>query len=99
MRLHGKVDLNQHEIVRMLRQYPGVTVQSLASVGGGVPDLILGFRGSTLLIEVKGRKGTLTDAQQTWHDNWEGAPVAVIRSVDEAIALLKTVEHHQRKGY
>tara|TARA_R100001086_G_scaffold116327_1_gene59653 strand:+ start:944 stop:1243 length:300 start_codon:yes stop_codon:yes gene_type:complete len=98
MRKHGKVDLNQHEIVRTLRQYPGVTVQSLASVGSGVPDLILGFRGATLLIEVKGRKGTLTNDQQAWHDNWEGAPVAVIRSPDEALALLKTVEHFQRKG-
>jgi hypothetical protein len=31
----------------------GATVQSLAGVGKGVPDLLVGFKGQTLLFEVK----------------------------------------------
>ena len=50
MRFNAKVDLNQTEIVQALRQ-AGATVQSLAAVGKGVPDLLVCFRNKLYLME------------------------------------------------
>lgn len=87
----AKIDANQNEIVKALRQI-GCSVQSLASVGKGVPDLLVGFRGVNFLIEVKdGSKPKsaqkLTADQIEWHNNWQGK-VFVINSVDQAIDLI-----------
>ena len=38
---------------RALRAVEGVTVQSLAGVGGGVPDLLIGAGGRSFLAEVE----------------------------------------------
>ena len=68
MRRAAKVDGNQAEIVSALRQV-GAEVQSLASVGQGVPDLLVGFRSRNFLLECKQAKakgqrmGTTTEAQ------------------------------------
>lgn len=93
MRRAAKVDRNQAEIVQALRKV-GASVQSLAAVGEGVPDLLVGWRGMNLLIEVKdgnkppsGRK--LTPDQEAWHDAWAGRPVFVVTCVDQAIDILK----------
>jgi Holliday junction resolvase len=48
----AKIDANQEAVVTALRS-AGATVQSLAGVGKGVPDLLVGFKGQTLLMEVK----------------------------------------------
>lgn len=87
----AKIDANQNEIVKALRQI-GCSVQSLASVGKGVPDLLVGFRCVNFLIEVKdGSKPKsaqkLTPDQIEWHGNWQGK-VFVINSIDQAIDLI-----------
>lgn len=87
----AKIDANQTEIVKALRQI-GCSVQSLASVGKGVPDLLAGFRGFNFLIEVKdGNKPKsaqkLTPDQVEWHEKWQGK-VFVVNSVDQAIDLI-----------
>jgi hypothetical protein len=91
VRRAAKVDANQTEIVKALRQV-GASVQSLASTGKGVPDLLVGFRGKNLLLEVKdggkvksARK--LTPDQVAWHQDWRGH-VAVVESVEQAIKIL-----------
>ena len=86
-----KVDLNQMEIVATLRKI-GATVQSLASVGNGCPDLLVGFRGINYLMEVKdGDKAPsaqkLTPDQVKWHLEWCG-DVHIVRSVDDAFQVL-----------
>ena len=48
----AKVDRNQTEIVQALRDY-GAFVVSLATVGKGVPDLLVGFKRHTILMEIK----------------------------------------------
>ena len=48
MRRAAKIDSNHAEIVAALRGI-GAYVMSLASVGGGCPDLLVGFRGHTFL--------------------------------------------------
>ena len=71
MRKHGKVDGNQNEIVEALRAC-GVSVESLAAVGGGVPDLLCGHAGENWLIEVKMPGEGFTPKQKPWHRDWRG---------------------------
>ena len=92
MRRAAKIDANQTQVVQALRA-AGATVQSLAAVGQGVPDLLVGFQGQTLLIEVKnGRKPPsarqLNEQQLTWHGAWRGGPVAIVDGPDAALRML-----------
>lgn len=91
MRRAGKVDANQAEIVHALRRL-GCTVMSIASVGRGCPDLVVGVRGRNVLLEVKdGRRPPsdrkLTPAEREWIDAWRGQ-VNVVESVDDAIEVV-----------
>lgn len=81
----GKVDANQKPIVDALRA-AGASVQSLASLGKGVPDLLVS-KGQTWLIEVKGPKGKPTPDQEKWIAAWNG-PVHIVRTVDDALQLI-----------
>ena len=92
MRRAARVDDNQTEIVDALRAI-GATVR-VVTQGGGLPDLMVGFRGQTVLMEVKdGKKPpsarALTPAEQKFFDEWRGGLLIVVNSVDEAIAALK----------
>ena len=87
----AKVDANQAEIVAALRKV-GATVECLSAVGRGVPDLLVGRNGRNYLVEVKdGNKPPsaqkLTQDQVSWHACW-GGQVAVVNSVEQAIALV-----------
>ena len=91
MRTNAKIDRNQPEIVLALRAL-GCTVTSLAAVGGGVPDLLVGYRGVNILIEVKDgdaipSKRKLTTDQVDYHAMWKGT-IHVVKLVDEAINLI-----------
>tara|TARA_R110000782_G_scaffold218427_1_gene305814 strand:- start:30435 stop:30761 length:327 start_codon:yes stop_codon:yes gene_type:complete len=84
----AKVDANQSEIVAGLRAF-GCTVAAAHAVGRGFPDLVVGYRGETFLIEVKdGNKPPsarkLTTAQVEWHAAWRGH-VAVVCNLSEAL--------------
>lgn len=89
MRRAAKIDANQAEIVAALRAV-GCSVQTLAAVGAGVPDLLVGVSGVNLLMEVKTASGKLTKDQIPWHEQWRGQ-VAIVRTVDEALALVAAV--------
>ena len=91
MKWAAKADANQSEIVAALRKV-GATVQHLHSVGQGCPDLAVGYRGATYLLECKdGSKPPsarkLTDNQIEWHANWRGH-VAVVATVKEALTAI-----------
>ena len=86
-----KVDVNQMEIVATLRKI-GATVQSLATVGNGCPDLLVGFRGRNYLMEIKDVEKVpsaqeLTPHQVKWHLEWCGE-LYIVRSIDDAIKVL-----------
>lgn len=88
----AKIDINQREIVAALRAV-GASVQSLAAVGAGVPDLLVGFRGEIHLFEVKSelarrRDGGRTEAQADWHQKWRGRPVIIVRSANDALVAI-----------
>ena len=94
MRLRGKTDRNHAEIVRALRQ-AGASVLSLADVGQGCPDLMIGFRGRNMLAEIKDgllppSKKRLTPDELTFRAGWNGQ-VTTIETVTEALALLNEV--------
>lgn len=93
-------DANEGPIVDNLRAV-GATVTRLD--GDGVPDLLVGFRGRTLLLEVKlplgarggvhhhgkpGSDGDMTPAQVRWWREWLGESAVVVRSPAEALAAI-----------
>jgi hypothetical protein len=85
--VYKRVDDNQSKVVKALRDL-GATVQHLHAVGKGCPDIVVGFKGKNLLLEIKdGDKKVLTPDQVNWHKLWKGQ-VNVVTSVDEAKLLL-----------
>lgn len=99
MRRAAHVDANHTAIVEALRRL-GALVTSLAAVGKGVPDLLVGFRGVNVLLEVKNPQVILSDqqlnaAQKKFHETWPG-PVFVVRTPQEAVLLV--VEAARPKG-
>ena len=74
----------------------GATVHSLATVGDGCPDLLVGWRGMTILFEVKDgskppSKRRLTQEQVDWHAAWRGGTLAVVCDVESALRVLKVM--------
>lgn len=94
MRRASRVDVNQREVVAALRG-AGATVQPLHAVGEGVPDLLVGYKGLNLLLEVKdGNKPPsaqkLTPQQEIWHRDWRGHAV-VVNSPEAALAAIGVI--------
>ena len=81
-----RVDKFQPEMCQYLRRR-GASVHVLSSVGAGLPDLLVGWHGRNLLVELKSPKGRLTLAQRKWIAEWRGQ-VAVVKSVEELEELL-----------
>jgi hypothetical protein len=98
MRRHRGIDKGQPEIVRALKA-AGASVCDLSGAGEGTPDLLVGFQGRNILMEVKQApaKGihknltTLRPCQQEFFDAWLGQ-VAKVTTVEEALALLPATE-------
>jgi hypothetical protein len=92
MRRAARVDANQEQVVEALRAV-GASVQTLAAIGKGVPDLLVGYQGKTLLLEVKDgnkspSKRRLTEDQLKWRGAWRGGPLAVVDGPDAALRIL-----------
>lgn len=89
------VDANQKDIVAALRK-AGAKVYVASSFGKGFPDLIVGYQGRFVLLEIKdGSKPPsarkLTKDQQKFHAEWTGLPLYVVSSVEEAIEAVTGV--------
>jgi hypothetical protein len=79
------------EIVRAMRAV-GATVRVITQ-GDGLPDLLVGYNGHTILMEIKdGNKPPsarkLTDNEQKFFDEWKGGPLYKVESVDQALDIL-----------
>jgi hypothetical protein len=95
MRRANRIDDNQNDIVAALRK-AGATVRVI-SQGEGIPDLLVGFRGETILLEVKdGNKPpsarALTPAEKKFFDEWEGGLCMVVKSVEDALEMLEGIK-------
>lgn len=86
----GNADSNQKPIIEALK-LAGATVQSITQVGHGCPDLLVGYRRRSFLLEVKTPEGVPNEAQIDWHLRWQGPPVAVVRSPEEALRAIGAI--------
>jgi hypothetical protein len=94
VRRAAKVDANQREVVAALRG-ANASVQLLHAVGEGCPDLLVGYKGLNMLLEVKdGSKPPsaqkLTPQQEIWHRDWRGHRV-VVNSPEAALAAIGVI--------
>jgi len=98
VRRAARVDENQPDIVRALRK-TGICVQPLHAVGSGCPDLLCGYRGRNILIEIKNPEKPVGDQRLTpdqvdWHAHWLGE-VYVVMTAEEAINVIRGTEYDQ----
>lgn len=87
-----RVDGNHAEIVKALRKI-GCSVLSLHEIGKGAPDLCVGFRSRTMLIELKDgskspSKRKLNELQEKFRREWKGSPIAVAESPEHAVRIV-----------
>lgn len=85
-----KVDQNQRNIVECLRKY-GCSVQHLHKIGQGCPDILIGYKGKNILIEIKHSTGKHTAQQVIWHAEWKGQ-VATVNSLEKAIEVVNAIK-------
>jgi hypothetical protein len=95
IRRAARIDANHIEIAKALTRC-GAWVINTSGVGNGFPDLLIAHRGRLSMVEVKdGAKcpsaRVLTTAQVQFHAMAEAnnVPVHVVKSVDEALALVE----------
>jgi Holliday junction resolvase len=88
MKYARRADGNQADIVKALRA-AGCKVIATHTIGQGFPDLVVDFKGRTILMEVKDpskpksdRK--LTPQQKEFHDSWTG-PIFIVETIEEAL--------------
>ena len=87
-----KVDKNQASVVKALRDY-GADVYLLHMVGKGIPDLLVAYKGHTILIEVKdGADKVFTPEQIKFITGWKGGHLYRVNSSEDAIDVLKSLK-------
>lgn len=84
----AKRDGNEPEIIEALKAV-GATVYPISAKG--VPDLLVGFRGATYLLETKARRGTLTNEQKYFFETWDGTEAVIVRNVDDALKAIGAI--------
>jgi Holliday junction resolvase len=87
-----KVDVNQAEIVKTLRE-AGADVYILSMVKKGMPDLMVCFNSETILMEVKrDAKAKFTAEQLKFIANWKGGPLSRVDSPESALRVIGLIE-------
>lgn len=89
-----KIDSNHGVIVQTFREM-GCSIRSLAGVGEGVPDLLIGCSGYNLLVEVKDgskppSKRKLTTDQVTFKEMWRGS-ILYVDKVDDVVTIVNAM--------
>ena len=94
MRRAAKVDANHTSTVAAFRKL-GCSVLSLASLGKGVPDLLVSLGGITWLVEVKMPKGKETADQIAFISGWKGCR-ALVRDLEGVITTVRLMAEQSR---
>lgn len=81
-----RVDANQPLIVDALRRI-GARVLHLHEIGKDCPDLLVGYRGRNVLLEVKAPGRDPTQGQRVFLHGWPGEAY-VVHSADEALTAM-----------
>jgi len=88
-----RTDANQATIVAVLREV-GASVVDLSAVGKGVPDLLVGYRGQTYLLEVKNKAGRnrITADQEVFYAWWRGVETVIVYNERDALTAIGITE-------
>lgn len=91
MRVRGRIDDNQKEVVSQLRKL-GVSVAITSMLGKGFPDLVLGHQNKNFLIELKDgsktkSRKTLTEDEAKFFNDWRGQ-VDKCESLDDICRII-----------
>lgn len=86
-----RIDNTQKEIVAMFREL-GASVQHLHDVGKDCPDLLIGYKGVTHLVEVKTPGGKLSVGQSEFINTWQGRTPSVCFSIDDVKKILDSFD-------
>lgn len=87
-----KIDANQNEIVKHLRQC-GVSVAITSSLGNGFPDIVCSTaQGINYLFEIKDpskppSQRKLTEDEKMFKDNWKGQ-YDIIETYEDALKIM-----------
>jgi hypothetical protein len=93
-RIH-RLDANHKKIVSGLRKR-FMSVISLANVGDGCPDLLVGYCGRTFLFELKSSsKFVLTPSQDKLHFVWRGSKIHIVTRLEEITEIVYKEVNHQ----
>jgi hypothetical protein len=84
-----KNDSTAKAIVEALRKAGAVVEYWVPSARQkGLPDLVVGYKGETYLLEVKASDGRVSAAQAAWHATWQGGPIATVFTVEGALVAI-----------
>lgn len=86
----NRTDKNQDEIVKYLRS-KGVSVFIASQVGKGFPDLVIGFGGITVLVEIKSGSYGLSENQKEFFNTFDGMK-CVIRNKEDCDDLISLMQ-------
>ena len=88
MRRAARVDSNQAQIVSVLRA-AGAYVWII-----GLPvDLLVGYKGHTMLVEIKDGPGKrLTALQEAFFENWPGSTLSRVDGPESALTALRVID-------
>lgn len=100
-RFARRVDSSHRGVVNAF-EFAGCSVLAISSTTtAGVPDLVVGISGRTILVEVKPdtklKAHALRPSQVAWAAKWRGSPVHVVRSPAEAWELAALVRMAKEK--
>lgn len=95
IRRAAKIDENQPALVELIRAM-GVSVAITSAAHDGFTDLVIGFGGVTVLVEVKDgskppARRKLTPQQVTFHGSFKGA-ITVIENEQQAVELVNRLK-------
>ena len=90
MRRAARVDSNHGEVMRAFRKM-GLSVADTSRLGGGFPDIAIGWAGVTALVEIKDglkvpSKRKLTPDEQDFASTWKGG-VHLVESLDDVLIV------------
>lgn len=93
----GRTDAN-HPEVRGWYEELYCSFVDTHSLGGGFGDAVIGCAGITSIIEIKTEHGQLEPAQVTFHRDWRGSKVVIVRTQADVINHVANIRQQQATG-
>lgn len=96
-----RVDRNQSEIVKLLREL-GASVQILSDIGKGCPDICFGIFGANYLAEIKDgdkppSQQKLTEFEKEFFVRWKGQ-VTIFKNQDDVVYFISALNKKRKES-